>query len=611
MNKKLLSILTLALLSIGSAWASTVNDLTTISSATTILANTLNGTSNLAEATLYNGSTILCVGGCGYSEKGQVTYNETKYTPVYQIKNNRQLVLKIGFNATITVVGSTNSSRAWRIGTSSAGNEIASGSNGENYATGIIDGSSTAKTVYINASSDLYIAAIIITANSSPAITAPATTSIKATESGVEATQEIVVAGSRLTGSTLTATLSPAVAGLNVTLGLSTITDGSISTTVTLHYKKTENAKGSTTLRLSDGTTSKDVTVNYNALVVPTELVAVSKSEATTFDLKNTGEGLDDVTPDDYVVLTDAGSEASFADNLAVKGVGTLNVTWRSDAIQAGFFKFKTTVPGTVTVKFSDVGGSSGRPNRYANINGTRSDVFSNSSGTTVTSSAINVNAGEVIIKGEQYNSGDDNYTDTQIRVFTITFTPATTYVDISDKLYRTFASSSALDFSIPVDGLTAYRATVDGDNVSFVEVTDKVPAGEGLLLKATAAGRYYIAQSITTPAAIENALVGTNSETTVGAGTFVLYDGASGVGFYKTTAASFTVGAHTAYLPADASARSFIALDGETTGVSAALVNNEEMVKSGEVYNLSGQRVAQPTKGLYIVNGKIVSIKN
>ena len=29
-----------------------------------------------------------------------------------------------------------------------------------------------------------------------------------------------------------------------------------------------------------------------------------------------------------------------------------------------------------------------------------------------------------------------------------------------------------------------------------------------------------------------------------------------------------------------------------------------------GEFYNLAGQRVAQPTKGLYIVNGKKVVIK-
>jgi pectate lyase len=44
-------------------------------------------------------------------------------------------------------------------------------------------------------------------------------------------------------------------------------------------------------------------------------------------------------------------------------------------------------------------------------------------------------------------------------------------------------------------------------------------------------------------------------------------------------------------------------------TGISATLMNNERV--NSEIYNLAGQRVAQPSKkGLYIVNGKTVVIK-
>ena len=46
----------------------------------------------------------------------------------------------------------------------------------------------------------------------------------------------------------------------------------------------------------------------------------------------------------------------------------------------------------------------------------------------------------------------------------------------------------------------------------------------------------------------------------------------------------------------------------GETTGINA--VNGSELKVNGEYYNLNGQRVANPTKGLYIVNGKKVVIK-
>ena len=48
---------------------------------------------------------------------------------------------------------------------------------------------------------------------------------------------------------------------------------------------------------------------------------------------------------------------------------------------------------------------------------------------------------------------------------------------------------------------------------------------------------------------------------------------------------------------------------DGETTGISAVLMNSEGM-KNDKVYNLKGQRVAQPSKGLYIKDGRKVVVK-
>ena len=45
---------------------------------------------------------------------------------------------------------------------------------------------------------------------------------------------------------------------------------------------------------------------------------------------------------------------------------------------------------------------------------------------------------------------------------------------------------------------------------------------------------------------------------------------------------------------------------DGGTTGISATLVNSEQRIVNS-VFDLQGRKVAQPTKGLYIVNGKKV----
>lgn len=67
---------------------------------------------------------------------------------------------------------------------------------------------------------------------------------------------------------------------------------------------------------------------------------------------------------------------------------------------------------------------------------------------------------------------------------------------------------------------------------------------------------------------------------------------------------------ANTAYLSVDTSAgarESFWFDDDETTTGIDKVADNKQ---AGEYYNLSGQRVAQPVKGLYIVNGKKVIIK-
>ncbi len=178
---------------------------------------------------------------------------------------------------------------------------------------------------------------------------------------------------------------------------------------------------------------------------------------------------------------------------------------------------------------------------------------------------------------------------------------------------WATYCSTNALDFS-DVDGLTAYQITgASGTSLTLEEITGTVAANTGILL-AGEAGNYAIPVVATgTDYSSTNKLVGVTSETAdVAAGIYVLMNEttgeARGVGFYQTLNA-FTVGANTAYLPSNfAAAREFYLFEGETTGINA--VKSAENNVQGEVYNLAGQRVAQPTKGLYIVNGKKVVIK-
>ena len=175
--------------------------------------------------------------------------------------------------------------------------------------------------------------------------------------------------------------------------------------------------------------------------------------------------------------------------------------------------------------------------------------------------------------------------------------------ITISAAGYATYCSENALDFSN--SGLTAYVAILNENNVTFSPV-ETVPANTGVLLKGNSGDYTINVVEGGAVGAMQNLFQGVLVDTEVDAPIFVLMNGDAGVGFYMTKQ-TFTVGAHTAYLPATAgSSRSFIAID-EATAIEDIAA---ETMTNGEVYNLQGQRVVKAQKGLYIINGKKVVIK-
>ena len=173
---------------------------------------------------------------------------------------------------------------------------------------------------------------------------------------------------------------------------------------------------------------------------------------------------------------------------------------------------------------------------------------------------------------------------------------------------YGTIASAYPLDCANLPDGLKAYKVTeLTAETVTLEEVTTAVAAGTGLILKGTAGETYNIPVAATgTDISETNKLQAAVTATAVEANeTYILQGGQ----FHKVTAAS-TIPAGKAYLRyADLSmARELTLTFGDATGIGATLKNKE--IENKEVYNLKGQRVAQPTKGLYIQNGKKVIVK-
>lgn len=199
--------------------------------------------------------------------------------------------------------------------------------------------------------------------------------------------------------------------------------------------------------------------------------------------------------------------------------------------------------------------------------------------------------------------------------------------VSVGSAGLATYTSDMSLDYSTVSASIIPYKATVSGSTVTLTKAT-VVPAGEGVLLRSVSGEAVndvaVPVASYSAWTAAENAFVGTIKDITVNqvSGTntnFVLSKEDNVVGFFKAKAegdGGTAVGAGKAYLPVPTAnlseaRRMTMVFDDETTGISDAtrLMNNEEII-NGEIYDLQGRKVTNPTKGLYIVNGIKVIIK-
>ncbi len=195
--------------------------------------------------------------------------------------------------------------------------------------------------------------------------------------------------------------------------------------------------------------------------------------------------------------------------------------------------------------------------------------------------------------------------------------------VTVTSAGLATFACDNALDYT-NVSGLEAYIAQEENGTIALLK-KNKVPAGTGVLLRATDGGT-----SFNVPVAsgdMDNVqgnlfVRGTGAEV---ASVETLNDGATKyynyilnivenkLGFYK--AAGQTVATNRAYLRlvknnSQENGSGNVRIDLNFEDESGISVVKREATASNRYYDLQGRSVMQPTKGLYIVNGKKVVVK-
>ncbi len=173
---------------------------------------------------------------------------------------------------------------------------------------------------------------------------------------------------------------------------------------------------------------------------------------------------------------------------------------------------------------------------------------------------------------------------------------------------YTTFFSSNC-NYTLP-DGSTAYTGEVVGSELNLKETgTNVIPASTAVIIKANMTPITLIPTA--EDATVEKGdLLGYDEETSCEPRSVYVLSALNGVmGFYLYKGT--TLGAHKAFLSGNAvqaNVNGLTFLFDEVTDVEQ-IITQPHTIESA-IYNINGQRVAQPAKGLYIINGKKVYIK-
>lgn len=224
-----------------------------------------------------------------------------------------------------------------------------------------------------------------------------------------------------------------------------------------------------------------------------------------------------------------------------------------------------------------------------------------------VANAGMVTNAQNVIVNGTCANLVlTDGYDFKAPADFTATAASYTTTINATAQ-----AGTLCLPFAatLPSD-VQAYTLTYSsGDAAEATEVQTTIPASTPVLLNGS--GEVTFSGSGAVAASAENksgAMTGVFAKGFVPKDSYVLQLLDSGLGFRKVAADnSVSINPFRAYLTAQGAGSRLSINFGEVTGIETVATAEKN---EGKAYDLQGRRVAQPTKGLYIVNGKKYIVK-
>lgn len=349
-------------------------------------------------------------------------------------------------------------------------------------------------------------------------------------------------------------------------------------------------------LCVGDGSADRTRTLTAKAVSMP-NATAPSVSEVTPF------------AKGSYVGLTFNAASRAFANNTAD---ATSNYNLASMRFGSAGKLYALVLPKATgnSVKISTYNSAEGHKTMEDQATVTRTEE----SGTNWLLISCDVTSGRYFI-----GSQDNSWT-----LFAVKFVPTTDKADRKTATvnmsngYATF--SSCTNFAVPT-GYHAYKAKVSGENAVLTEISN-IPANTGVILMGETTASLELKSATSADADVSN------NDLVANIGGYALP--ASNGSYYNYTLAydegpvfmhssgEGTLAAGKAFLRTtvnvtggSGSARSIKLVFGSDviTGISQKEAVNDKKENDGIYYNLSGQRVINPTKGLYIVNGKKVFI--
>ena len=422
--KKILSLLSLLMLFVMTASADTV-----VLSTPTSSAKTHSDADGIITITDVNKTDGVQKGS------GTLAYDGGSATPM-KLSGSREFSLSYSSEVTINKVtlyatDNKNDGNTYTLGTSS--------SDKTSLGNLPVKGSTPLK-VDITGKTGLYattqfLAVIVVEYSSTaPSLTvSPKELSFSLNPSVTTKTQSFTLTGKNLTDGNYDISV-PSVTGLTVTPTQFTVAEGAVSQEVQVTYASTEAvAKATADITATVGEQTAKVTLSYQSRAVAYTQSTVS--DAAVWDwgkLTETVELSGETTPakDSEFLLADLDDRINFVEDFgdakALK-MQVMQFPSRAGYAQGNIIKFKTSVPGTLDVDFSNTGKD--RPYRYLNVNG-ENTTFKSNTADKVSATGISIPAGDVVLKGYIPDAADpqsregDVVGETMLRWYKITFTP-------------------------------------------------------------------------------------------------------------------------------------------------------------------------------------------